>query len=95
MAIISQITVQRSKPRQEFKMGKKLKAGSDAEAEEKCCLLDTSSLIVYPVFLTAPETTNSKMAPSTTDWSFTHPSLIKKISYKLAYSLISLRHFLI
>jgi hypothetical protein len=44
--------------------------------------------------LIEPRTTSPGMAPPTMGWALTHISIIKKMPYRLAYSLIVWRHFL-
>ena len=43
--------------------------------------------------LTQPRTTSLGMQPHTMAWVLTHQSLIKKMSYRLAYSPILRRHY--
>jgi hypothetical protein len=45
-------------------------------------------------FLIELRTICLRVAPPTMSWAFTHQSIIKKLPYRLAYSLILLRHFL-
>lgn len=69
--------------------GRNLKTRADAETTEECCLL-----ACLGCSLIEPRTTSSGVAPLTMGWSLSHRSLIKKVSYKLAYSSILQRRFL-
>lgn len=70
-------------------IGRNLEAGAD-DAVEGCCLLACSVC-----FFMGFRTTSPGMAPSVTGWFLSHESLIKKVLYRLAYSPVLHRHFLI
>ena len=67
--------------RTETHWGWNLEAGADAEAMEG-------------LFLIEPRTTSPGIAPPPVGWALPRQSLIKKMPYRLAYSLILLKHFL-
>jgi hypothetical protein len=78
-----------SKSAQALKQGSNLEAGADAEAMEGRYLV-TFLMACSAIFIIEPRTTLSGLSP------LTHQSLIfkKKMSYRLAYSLIICRNFL-
>lgn len=57
-----------------------LEAGADVEAQECCCLLVCSTC-----FLIEPRITSPEISPSTMTWVFPYQTLIKKMSFKMAY----------
>jgi hypothetical protein len=60
-----------------------------------CCLLAGLLWMACSVcFLIEPRSISSGVAPATVAWSLPHRSLIKKMPYRLAYSLILWRIFL-
>jgi hypothetical protein len=74
---------------QEHTQGRNLEAGADAEAMEGCCLLAGLFSMTYSAcFLIEPRTTNLRVALSSMDWALWHQSLIRKLSYRLACSLV-------
>lgn len=80
------------KSRRELKQGRILEARADAETMEGCYLLACFSWLAQMAFLQKP-------GPSAPGWSHAqwtvllNQLLIKKILYKLAYSLIIWKHF--
>ena len=73
-----------------FTQGRNLEAGTEAEAMEVCCLLASlPGLLSYRTQNHQPRdsTTHNALGPP-------HQLLIKKMQYRLAYSLILWRHFL-
>jgi hypothetical protein len=64
--------------------GQDLEAGSYTETREECCL----TRFALACFLTAPRTTNPGLAPPIMAWVLPHPSLFKKMLFRLANSQI-------
>ena len=62
----------------EFKHGKYLETGADAEARKKFCLLACSACFLIELRITSPG-----MAPFTMAWALPHWSLIKKMLDRL------------
>jgi hypothetical protein len=73
--------------RQELKHGRNLVAGANAAAMEGCRLLVCFSWLPQFCFLTEHRTTSPGIAPPTMGRALPHQSLIKKMPYRLAYSL--------
>lgn len=81
---------------QEFKEGRNLEAGADAEAVERSCLLACPLTFTYSacchIELKTP--TQGWHHSQQTGFPFPSQSLIKKMPFRLAYSPILWKHFL-
>ena len=72
---------------QAFKQGRNLEVGANSEVMERCCLLAFSPWFVCSVcILIEPRTASPEMALPT--MALLHQSVIKKVTYKFAYSII-------
>jgi hypothetical protein len=75
------------KPEKELQQDRNLKAGTDVEAVEGCCLLTYSSwvsqLAFFIRFIRNFRTTRPGGALPTMTWALSHQSLIKKMPHSL------------
>ena len=71
------------------KSGQELKQSREmSRSNGRCCLLACSSWVAQCAFLIEPRITGPVMAPPTMGWALPRQSLIKKMFYSFAYSLV-------
>lgn len=73
--------------------GRKLEAGAEAEAVEKCYFLACASGLTRPAFLHIAARTTSPGSPPTVSWVLPNQPSVKKTPHSLAHRPIWWEHF--
>jgi hypothetical protein len=79
---------------QELHLGRNLKAGADADHRRVLLTWMVCSVCLFTLLLVEPRPKQPNVSIPTIYWALPPQSLIKKMSYKLAYSLFLWKHFL-